>query len=294
VASLGPYPDPIELKARTRSRGGRASHPDDPWGSLRGRRDVTILVHGYNNDRDDADRKWMHMHAQLRTRLPPASLRPLALLYWAGDHRFKPLSAAMYFAKVQVAVEVGQGLADRLAKAGAVRRIRVCFVGHSLGCRVVLEAIRGLRGNPQVRLGDVLLMAAAVPAGLCATPRRYARHGDVHGERILFSTDDTVLAHWFPLGQRLARLRGDDDPGEAREAVGLNGGPCGRWLGNKLPTGLDHGEYWTSSDALDEITRLLGGIPPHKLPVVRRRRRHVREAAFDEHRIPAAKRNPHI
>ena len=94
---------------------------------------------------------------------------------------------------------------------------------------MALQAVERLRtlGGPEV--DNLILMAAAVPEGLCAEGRIYSR-SSARKETILHSQKDSVLSRWFPLGQAIARrLKGELDPGPLQTAVGLKGGPSGRW-----------------------------------------------------------------
>jgi pimeloyl-ACP methyl ester carboxylesterase len=258
---------PIEISSRVRGRGGATVFPESQWGSLVGYTKLTVFVHGYNVGEYDARAKWKVTHRDLRDALPASRLTNIALYYWPGDASpRREISALSYFTRVDIAVECGRDLAQLLidtASHGPMLSVR--FVGHSLGCRLVLEAARNLRGNAKVRVDTILLMAAAVPEGLCEGDRAYTTPV-ARRELVLHSSADTVLRRWFRVGQRMARFRGELSPGPNRGPVGLSGQPRARWNGQLDSCGLDHGEYWTAPYSIKHIANLYGGSRERSLP----------------------------
>jgi Alpha/beta hydrolase of unknown function (DUF900) len=73
----------------------------------------------------------------------------------------------------------------------------VSFASHSLGARVVLQAIAGLASNIRVR--RVLLMAGAIDDN-CLTGEYSTATGNIEGVSVLASEKDEVLELAYPLG----------------------------------------------------------------------------------------------
>jgi pimeloyl-ACP methyl ester carboxylesterase len=226
-------------------------------GDLRGDAHLTIFVHGFNNSVGDADAAWADTEALLLSMGASHLPQGLAHFYWPGDERWKPASKLLYSTKVKVARACGEDLGDYLTKLFDDGRLSsVQLVGHSLGCRVVLETARRLQESGR-KPDDVLLMAAAVPAGLCEDGRIYSAE-TARIQIVLYSWFDNTLRKIFPAGQVGARLLGDDDPGPRKQAVGYTGEPWySRW-NESVPMNLTHGQYWKVETSVRHIGRLLG------------------------------------
>lgn len=259
------YRPPLVLQARESRRGGRLTMVDSPWGSLTGSRRLVIFVHGFNVGQDSAEDVWQKTHKILRERpyaVPPERLKPLLLFYWPGDLRWDLLSKINYFRKVAVAVSAGRLLADALSSIGTSGSpLHVDFVGHSLGCRVVLSAAEALKDIKSVKVRNIMLMAAAVPEGLCEDKPYGSDYVAGQTTTVIYSSSDRVLHTAFPLGQWAARHLvkiPDTDPGINRKAVGSLGGPTTRWDGEYASCGLDHGEYWQDSRNIGKLVPLFG------------------------------------
>lgn len=220
-----------------------------------------IFVHGYNTSQGRAEKIWKRTTRMLEAR--DVALDEVVLLFWPGDHFGDSfLSGIMYPLQIPVAETTGRYLADYLQRNAAAQgtQLKVRFVAHSLGSLVVLEALRSLRDRQaNVRVDEVLLMAAAVPEGFCTKQYFYGqKFSDTTAEVVLYSLSDRTLKYGFRFGQRLgARV-----PPERRRAVGRTGGPAttgegARWTGT-AHVNIDHGEYWTSQDCLKEIQRVVG------------------------------------
>ena len=195
------YTPPYEITVREDpSGGGLLSFADTPWGTLAGSGHLTIFVHGFNNGFLAARDAWIKNHGLLRKKVPPRKLK-VTHFYWPGDEHNKIMSKLGYFTKVDVAEKSAKLLAFHLEKISTPRSpLSVTFVGHSLGCRVVLEATWRLRSIRNVKVEDVILLAAAVPEGLCEPTRRFAEPV-AKSERIVWSSEDSVLKKYFRLGQ---------------------------------------------------------------------------------------------
>jgi pimeloyl-ACP methyl ester carboxylesterase len=136
---------------------------------------------------------------------------------------------------------------------------QVDFIGHSLGCRVVLETLLALRPHAVPIVRRVALMAAAVPSEMLEPGGRFfplltllAAEGTRFD--VLHSLQDNVLHYAFPPGQSLA----GGGVGSAR-ALGRYGPspvmPGFRTtMGDREIVGAAHGDYWGKGNAAPSRT----------------------------------------
>lgn len=261
------YAPGLVLDLRTQPEGGALRTPGELRGALAQHRrsECLVLVHGYNNHAGEAAAAYLGFRAQQHalgsTQSNQALEQQLGDVFWPGDVRWVKwvdwLDFLVYPAAVHTAQAAGPVLADVLRHLYASGVLRVSLLGHSLGCRVVLETLLDLyqRGGGPA-LGRIALMAAAVPI------EHLGPHGRFEGLlrqlqtdripiKILHSTDDRVLRMAFPPGQALA------GPTEASvRALGLKGPVAhtpghGANLTDDIVSGAAHSDYWghTHSDA---------------------------------------------
>lgn len=249
------YEPQLELSLRREKEGGKLRDPA-AMSAVRGaelRRECLVLVHGFNNNDGEA------AHAYVGFRKTQDELfadisgdmleKRLADVFWPGDGDFGVADladAAVYPWVLDTATDAGRVLAEALRQK-MPQLHAVDFIGHSLGCRVVLSAIGHLldAGRPLVR--RVCLMAAAVPceavepggAFHATLTRLQAAGGRVH---VLHSKDDRVLRFAFPPGQ----LVGGEPSIRALGRVGPPPAMPG-WAANVTEAqiaGADHSHYW--------------------------------------------------
>lgn len=235
-----------------------------PAGLVSSKRSI-ILVHGFNTSENDAMQGFASFEKALQRALgfrSTAVLGHLCGVVWPGFHRIKAFSRATYSARISDAGTSGLRLADALNQLG--RNHDVVLVGHSLGCRVVLEALSQIEEwGTEYQGAQVLhafLLAPAVPEFNCQGGAAFERnHRSRTREHVLYSKRDLVLLAAFPPGQY---LYDDERPmlGPGTRAVGRAGGPDDRW-DSTHPTGLDHGDYWSSSTVSAKIVEAVG-LPP--------------------------------
>jgi hypothetical protein len=204
-----------------------------------------VLVHGYNVSQKKGRESYARFRWWLEEFQTPAHVMEL---HWPGDRKWGLLSGACYPLKVETARLCGVLLAEWLAVQHADARF--VLVGHSLGSRLVLEAVAELRRLRQLgRLSSVCLMAAAVPVTHVAQDLLGPQASDRARWRILYSRGDQVLRWIFPFGQSAELL--------LPAAVGLSGEPLHRWKGAgdawelyqqrddaAAPDFYGHGYYW--------------------------------------------------
>jgi Alpha/beta hydrolase family len=236
---------------------------------------IVILIHGFNVSQERAGEVFGSFVERLQAKLmkvggPPYSLPSVWAFYWPGDEIGYTRRAVTYSARIDRTERVGRLLCrllvelERLNEREAKRE--VIFIGHSLGCRVLLHALACLSAEgrhgiacPKVRVA--FLMAAAVPVGRCIGEGEPFRPAMVDDEiHAFFSRRDMVLRMAFPRGQSLF----ESTPSENTEAVGLHGGPPERWTPHR--TKLGHKDYWKDDQSAIPIAQVLKPTVPSTKP----------------------------
>lgn len=252
-----------DLSVRVEPERGGAVRPEvlDPAGvGTRAIRHLLILVHGFNNSRSAAEASFDRMIERLKPGLLASRVAPeaVARFQWPGNAAVGPFAALDFLGyPVDIerardsAVSFGRYLSDYVASAAPGSR--VSLIGHSLGCRLLLEMFaRHLRAAPGGAGIDVVcLMAPAVPVDLATSGAPLA--GTAATARVMlkaFSANDAVLRFAFPSGQLLA-VAMNIEPAFYDEAVGLHGNPAG--YGVPLPTANGHGAYWGDGNVADAV-----------------------------------------
>jgi len=212
---------------------------------------IIILVHGYNN----TERQARESYRALREKLIDAGASATAIenvweVYWHGfeskwvtllprDQDATATSFRTYHEQVPKARQAGQHLGNYLCtlRPGT----QVIFISHSLGGRVVLEALRTLYARDQlVRAEAYCLMAAAVPTFLLESGKDMRHAAAAVRGHVLWSKWDLVLAGPFRLGQIRA---GEGSLLNPPEAVGHAGEPKEVWRSHHN-TNLGHSGYY--------------------------------------------------
>ena len=233
------------------------------------RQRFVILVHGFNVDRDDAQLSYGNLQENLG--IDGSSTRnDFKNFFWPGDPRVihYPKRLPTDYAK---AVNVAKLSGIKLASYIEMREdddslpSEVVFVAHSLGCRLVLEALavlskRGFRTSSKI---DLILMAAAVPTDFVDQSGHLSPAINFVARKVaVYSYNDKVLRKWFPIGQAWSDDKSPDDV----EAIGLYGKPNLIWNELKPNNHLDHGDYWKSPSVANIISSHLHLRPATNLP----------------------------
>ena len=235
---------------------------------------IVLLVHGYNNNMADARAAYSNFLDNLDALLSRGDIRTggakpdVGKFFWPGDANLWIFSFLSYPTEISDAKESAQVFARFLAGIPGLRE--VSLVGHSMGCRLVLEMLslyaRGdAPGFPKVRF--LLLAAAAVPVELVESGGEL-RAGVVRADPrvlVLYSPDDPVLRFAFPAGQSLAFAMGHESKAYF-SAVGLNGSPQSFGSSRKQLVGARHGDYWPSESVARDLMTLLGVPTRHEVP----------------------------
>ncbi len=245
---------------------------------------LVVLVHGFNT----SEKKARDSYQDFLEKLARRSSGAFWFFYWPGDHssRFVGILNALgvYNERKGNADTSGRSLGELIMQLSPGQEI--VLVGHSMGCRVVLEALAYIAQQRQYREGgawvsSVCLMAAAVPIDACHGPEaRYRERPGEPRELVLYSGHDEVLRP----GYKTAEWLYDSQEGPA---VGATGQPEGRWLDPPIDTGLGHTRYWKSKRSAEPVGRFLDDIPVRETinragPEERGREQPGREQAIRE------------
>ena len=217
---------------------------------------LVLLVHGYNNDTEDAQKAYNGFHARQRDLAGGERYgigRTFVEVYWPGDAAWGIVSFLFYMGSIKHAIQTAGRLADYLAEHTR-NSARIDIVAHSMGCRLATELLRALKDRPiPPQIERIVFMAGAIPTFMLqhrTPPRRLRPSYDRvlrEGARSLYSGADMVLSFAFPAGQTLA-------PG----AEGFLPTALGHaeWTDTTVPYNLDqqqnpgagHGDYWGWND----------------------------------------------
>jgi hypothetical protein len=235
-----------------------------PWANipqLVAGRNILFIVHGFN----------VNFAAGARMNDRTAPLLKLAAgdlaigVLWPGDS-FIPV--VDYPFEGNVAIAAGKAIAA-FCRTFLVSARSFSFASHSLGARVVLQALLGLDRPAR----SVTIMAGAINQSCLVQEYASAARNAVRLS-VLASKGDNVLKLAFPLGDPFADLLYDDHPvaepalgyaGPSRSEAALVDGPWQIPL-PAPPSNIDydHGSYLPPSDAVEPP---LATNPPSYIPV---------------------------
>ena len=132
---------------------------------------IYLLVHGFNNDRAKARESYQAFRERIAETIGPNSLRKIWEFYWPGYEEIsvgsmgategrgwlsKFYTALNYHRQVSKAIEFGEILGRYLLSLGTPDNpTEIVFIGHSLGCRLILEQAR-LASFPLLHAGLLL------------------------------------------------------------------------------------------------------------------------------------------
>ena len=225
---VDPLADPLSYR----------SVPRWEWDNLVHGRNVLFGTHGFNVDREAGVRSLAGFGARLG--LGAGDL--YIAVVWPGDWW---LPAINYPFEGETAMDCGRRLAawcgNRVGDASSIS-----FVSHSLGARLILEAIGAMRKpvKPSVRL--VCLMAGAINND-CLEREYVSTAVSADTIKVLASRADLVLQLAYPAGDWVANALHPDHP-QSSAALGRTG-PV-RPIAGKLSQpwqvtdpGFGHGSY---------------------------------------------------
>jgi hypothetical protein len=235
------------LDLRSASQGGavvpaRLTLPAPTLDVLQHCADIVFLVHGFNVSRQAGT---VELGA-LAANLPALGAGAAVVVLWPGDSAIGPLSYPFETNKADdSAVELAKFIADSLPQ-----NPRLSLIGHSLGCRMVMETVRQLWIR-DIPVAQVCLMAAAMDNDSLAASEEY-REAAMHAGEVcvLYSPADQVLRYAYPLGNLLsAFLHWNASSDGALGFTGPRAASGGSVPGQVRPVGIlganrvNHGDY---------------------------------------------------
>jgi esterase/lipase superfamily enzyme len=239
---------------------------------------ILLLVHGYNNSHDDAETSYKLFIDNIQNQLGDSREAPdaIAKFHWPGDVSTKLGTTVGYPYDIQNARDAAQRLAEFLVSlpipGHGPASLRITIVGHSMGCRLILEALGGMTSANAPRIQVVGLMAAASPVGFVEHAGRLFNTGNPPRRMLkFFSEQDTVLQDGFPLGQWLAYRLGKEvdnyakEVGNNAEAVGFHGHPAE--FGGAIQRRNKHGEYWKDAYVVKIMVQAIDSTTRTQLPI---------------------------
>jgi len=226
-----------------------------------GGRDVLLITHGFNVNQMDGLQKL----SEWGTLLGIGNAVPIGIL-WPGDSRW--IHVVDYPIEGNDAMAAGNLLAVFLNK-NFTSALSLSFASHSLGARLVLQTVAGLK-RPVRRL---LLMAGAID-NTCLSNEYANATKDVGTISILASRSDNVLKWAFPAGNFVSGLFSRGAP-YIHEAIGREGPstdvtpPSNVHADWQIPDGwgFDHSDYLPAALAPAPMPPLIafpGPDPPSK------------------------------
>jgi len=241
------------LDLRSASQGGavvpaRLTLPSPTIDMLQQCADVVFLVHGFNVDRANGA-------IELQTfgeNLPALGEGAAVAVLWPGDSVFGAVSYPFETNKADdSAVELATFISDSLP-----HRPRISFVGHSLGCRVVMETVRHL-WIKNIPVAQVCLLAAAIDNNSLTDRAQYCdAAGYAARVGVLYSPSDTVLKEAYPVGNLLSAFLQSTSTTDAalgytgpRASSSAAGGAPGDVQAVGIPASaeVNHGDYLPSA-----------------------------------------------
>lgn len=220
-------------------------------------RELVVLVHGFNNHMGEAAESYQAFrdgqHVLSPTSAPSELEGVLGDCFWPGDADWTSLLDKTDFFFYPTAVHTAPKAGKLLARflLGFPDLLHINFIGHSLGCRVILECIKHMEGG-RPAVGRVVLMAAAVPVCMVANDGALAHAMETAASvLVLHSTADIVLNYAFPPGQTKAG-KGE---GVLPVALGRDGPPAGTRgrVEHHEIDGAGHSDYWTHDTVAKDI-----------------------------------------
>lgn len=264
-----------KLSVREQPVGGHVAPRVSTTGApMNGRREATLLIHGYNNSQSEADSSFESFSADLNG-VSSATDFSVFGVEWPGDSKIKLISALSYPLELGPAKDSAKRLFEFLKGLSGPQGtpIVVRIVAHSLGCRLALELLEYFANSTQatqVVFRSASLMAAAVPVGKAKPGGEFGAVIQSLKTQVLYSTADRVLQLAFPIGETAAF------DGFFPQAVGRHGHPE-VWSTPAQRMNYGHSDYWAGQESAAAVAGFLGA-PVHAMATPN---------AVAEHQVPS-------
>ncbi len=262
--------DPIIVSVRSQS--SPAGGPVVPYhftGQLNGARELLVLVHGFNDSYDYGLKVYKAFLEKLNNQFSTGTSQVVEFL-WPGDEPNKLLSTVAYPLQIAKARQSAVELDKFLWAFPGSGQTTIHFVGHSLGCRIIMEILTRWANAgppPNMNLRTVVLMAGAVVVKHVDIGGRFRPGATLcNNNPVLYSKGDHVNQWAFPAGETAG------GEGFFPTAVGRTGGPPNTWHTPQpmaTPDGnpYGHSNYWFGTESAASVAFALGGAPPRATPL---------------------------
>jgi pimeloyl-ACP methyl ester carboxylesterase len=255
-------------------RGGDVADAVSDVSKLRNRQSfhILVLVHGFNNTRAKAQENYDTFFTLLNDGLERHrfDIDTIAHFHWPSDPRldwyfaqpFNPLSYPEALVKARRAAQHLAQFIASLPPPGAIpSSLKISLVGHSMGCRLILEMLQHFAPGRSPKFAVVGMLAAAVPINLVGHGGSLNPPTQAEPKFIKFhSSRDRILQHLFPLGQWRAYHQHVDgariEPYYYAEAIGYLGNPSDFAESFPRPSN-GHSQYWSDRRAAFKILKAL-------------------------------------
>ena len=176
----------------------------------------------------------------------PSAGGRIITLAWPGSFSYLQGRWLRYREAIHYSKEAAEVLKKYLRQLQE-KGLNITLIGHSLGCRLILEMLEQLRLDPAKEPDDIqiILMAAAVRVAAVSGELSDAAKS-ARDRAVLYSPADMVLAWVFHFGEL-----------SLGNAVGLTGEPRKVWT-RTVATRLKHKEYWPDSGSAQTVCDILG------------------------------------
>lgn len=215
---------------------------------IRGR-DVFLMAHGYNVNREQGTQSLTQWKSKLESGAQPVFIGVL----WPGDCVL-PIFIDYVWEGSEAeksGTMLGEFVRDNFGIAASWT-----FASHSLGARVVLQAIQTLADSDRVR--NLILLAAAIEDDTLLHEFNGAAK-KVDRISVVYSFEDHVLQLAYPAGNLIGGLIERDNP-NVKAALGRLG-PSAPWPGKILPNprlpsywNYGHTDYLTTYPVTGDFT----------------------------------------
>jgi hypothetical protein len=220
----------------------------DLLNDIRGR-DVFLMAHGYNVNREHGTHSLNQWKSKLEVKAQPVFIGVL----WPGDCVL-PIFIDYVWEGSEAEKSgtlLGEFVRDNFAIAASLT-----FASHSLGARVVLQAIQTLADSDRVK--NLILLAAAIEDDTLL--REFNRAAQkVDRISVVYSLEDHVLQLAYPGGNLIGGLIERGNP-NVKAALGRLG-PSAPWAGKILPNPrlpsywkYGHTDYMTTNPVTGDFT----------------------------------------
>jgi hypothetical protein len=217
--------------------------------NIRGR-DVFLMAHGYNVNREHGTKSLTQWKSKLKIGTQPVFIGVL----WPGDCVL-PIFIDYVWEGSEAeksGTMLGEFVRDNFGSAGSLS-----FASHSLGARVVLQAIQTFADSTRVR--NLILMAAAIEDDTLLHEFNRAAN-KVDRISVVYSLEDHVLQLAYPGGNLIGGLIERGNP-NVKAALGRLG-PSASWPGKIVPNprlpsswGYGHTDYMTTNAVVGDFTQ---------------------------------------